>query len=690
MPPKGSSSQRKLRQPAVRKVSTSSTEPANKKQKLRPLSALISPVVFDPVNQSSQSPSQGTQSKGKGKEVQRDVLLQNGTEDQMWIDLHEPLTEENLAVHRRKVQDVRQWFLEAFDGGPSGKLRKYRRILVLAGPAGTAKTATVRMLSRELGLEILEWRNGSDERHHRDDIYDSYDHDEHFTYEGLSERFQAFLTRATNCHSVVGLRSNNVKSSSASSSGQGVKRQIVLLEDLPNILHARTQQTFHEALVASVNSNFLSTSPIVIIISDAGLRGETDPDDMSYGSSWKGKGRETLDVRTALPRSLIGSPYVTQIEFNPIAPTLMKRALQQIIDSEFSSSAKSRSRPSASAPSKEVLNFIIESSNGDIRSAIMALQFASTSVGISLGPDSQPSGKGKSKSRKSAPTRALMEVVTRREQSLALFHLIGKLLYNKRKGDPSAPSAPAKDIQRDREIDTRLKDLPKLPSHLSIHDREPSRVDVETLYADSPIDSGLLSLYIHQNYTQFCDDLDQCEGVMDWLSWVDCSGGESWYQANPYRFHLISLGTLHSLPTPVTRRNQKNFKPEFFDVLKRTRDCDDGVRDVHQWLRRDEYGNAGGWTQTKVVLELGAVLKAREQRSNIPSDQPFAPPSSRLFTRMPFTKESHYHLEVVKDDNTGVDMAWLEDNDDDRTTRDGGEATPLTGGWLEDDDIEEC
>lgn len=89
-------------------------------------------------------------------------------------------------------------------------------------------------------------------------------------------------------------------------------------------------------------------------------------------------------------------------------------------------------------------------------------------------------------------------------------------------------------------------------------------------------------------------------------------------------------------------------------------------------------------------MELGAVLKAREQRSNIPSDQPFAPPSSRLFTRMPFTKESHYHLEVVKDDNTGVDMAWLEDNDDDRTTRDGGEATPLTGGWLEDDDIEEC
>lgn len=31
-----------------------------------------------------------------------------------------------MAVHKKKVEDVRRWFLEAFDGGPSGKLKKYR------------------------------------------------------------------------------------------------------------------------------------------------------------------------------------------------------------------------------------------------------------------------------------------------------------------------------------------------------------------------------------------------------------------------------------------------------------------------------------------------------------------------------------------------------------------------------------
>ena len=49
----------------------------------------------------------------------------------------------------------------------------------------------------------------------------------------------------------------------------------------------------------------------------------------------------------------------------------------------------------------------------------------------------------------------------------------------------------------------------------------------QTLYADSPIDSSLFSLYVHQNYTQFCNEIEETEGVADWLSWVDSSGGEA-------------------------------------------------------------------------------------------------------------------------------------------------------------------
>ena len=62
----------------------------------------------------------------------------------------------------------------------------------------------------------------------------------------------------------------------------------------------------------------------------------------------------------------------------------------------------------------------------------MALQFACISDGTA--PKTKGRTKGK-KSSSSAETRALMEAVTRRESSLALFHLVGKLLYNKRTSD---------------------------------------------------------------------------------------------------------------------------------------------------------------------------------------------------------------------------------------------------------------
>lgn len=77
-----------------------------------------------------------------------------------------------------------------------------------------------------------------------------------------------------------------------------------------------------------------------------------------------------------------------------------------------------------------MLDLIVESSNGDIRSAIMALQFACTNP-PSKAHSSDKKGKTKTR-RRGGDTRALLEAVTRREQSLALFHLVGKVLYNKR------------------------------------------------------------------------------------------------------------------------------------------------------------------------------------------------------------------------------------------------------------------
>ena len=116
------------------------------------------------------------------------------------------------------------------------------------------------------------------------------------------DKFQAFLTRASTSRSVFW----------GSSSGS-TTRQVILLEDLPNILHADSRQKFHDTLrlfaqrQTSQNGEYI---PLVVIMSDVGTRGE--PEDTVGSSSFQGR-KEGLDVRSALPAELLSAPYVTQI-----------------------------------------------------------------------------------------------------------------------------------------------------------------------------------------------------------------------------------------------------------------------------------------------------------------------------------------------------------------------------------------
>lgn len=59
------------------------------------------------------------------------------------------------------------------------------------------------------------------------------------------------------------------------------------------------------------------------------------------------------------------------------------------------------------------------------------------------------------------------------------------------KGDPPGASASAKELQRDRELDARLRKEPPLPAHLKEHARRPSRVDVEVRSCPPPLHSRL-------------------------------------------------------------------------------------------------------------------------------------------------------------------------------------------------------
>jgi len=86
------------------------------------------------------------------------------------------------------------------------------------------------------------------------------------------------------------------------------------------------------------------------------------------------------------------------------------------------------------------------------------------------------------------------------------------------------------------------------------------------------------------------------------LSWVP-----QWYQANPHRFHLLTLGTLHSLPSPVPRQSQKVFKPEFFKSLQKEKDARDAVTITREWIAREDLKMVGTLSFSLTVFVLTQV-----------------------------------------------------------------------------------
>jgi len=103
------------------------------------------------------------------------------------------------------------------------------------------------------------------------------------------------------------------------------------------------------------------------------------------------------------------------------------------------------------------------------------------------------------------------------------FFLWTELIDITGKGDPPSPSVTAKDLQKERQIDALIKDPKRF---LQSQERRASRVDIEVRcnrcvnrhLSNSTVFSlfslvnirrlaSLFSLYIHQNYSRFCDDV---------------------------------------------------------------------------------------------------------------------------------------------------------------------------------------
>lgn len=130
--------------------------------------------------------------------------------------------------------------------------------------------------------------------------------------ESLMHKFEGFLARSS--QSALSLSSAEPGPSKESTAR---KKRVILLEDLPNILHQETQSAFHSAIKTFLDSPF--GVPLVIIISEVFVKGMARDERLGVNGDLSSN-KEEISIRTALPSSLINGPFVRQIA---CVPTLL-------------------------------------------------------------------------------------------------------------------------------------------------------------------------------------------------------------------------------------------------------------------------------------------------------------------------------------------------------------------------------
>ena len=156
-----------------------------------------------------------------------------------------------------------------------------------------------------------------------------------------------------------------------------------------------------------------------------------------------------------------------------------------------------------------------------------------------------------------------MVSTTQKENALLLFHLLGKIMYNKRSIVLlSFRCHNTQNLRRQRRPSFQVclckrhltrtcarpnteRSTTTLPvvGHggaknessrcqcpLSLYDDYSPislKVHVQLLYASTPVDASLFGLYVHQNYTQYCSNIEQCSSLIDNLSWTDANNSEN-------------------------------------------------------------------------------------------------------------------------------------------------------------------
>ena len=368
-------------------------------------------------------------------------------------------------------------------------------------------------LSEAVGFEIAEWQNSTNATLSSDGFLSS------------AATFDEFLRNGGKYNSLEFNASGPSVTQTQDPPADPPRRKVILIEEFPSTFaqNSTSLPSFRSSIMQYLQAQ--PTTPLILIISESVLSSTTS----SSGS---------FTAHRLLGPDILSSPFTTLIEYNPIAPTFLTKALDLVIQKEARDSGRRR------IPGTALLRKLGEV--GDVRSAIGSLEFLCVRDDASSdwGGRVAAIGKGRKGNAKEAgmtkKERESIDIVTQREATLGIFHAVGKVVYNKRveeKGSRTHGSAGLEQLER--------------------HYRPPlENLNLDTFSDETGTDTSTFIAALHENYALSCSDADSLNGCLEVLSDADILSSAHLASASQNTLQRNSLAGTGYNPSAVDNMRQ--------------------------------------------------------------------------------------------------------------------------------------
>jgi len=475
----------------------------------------------------------------------------------LWVDKHAPRSSGDLAVHKKKVEEVREWLKRA-DASLQLGLPPTPRMLVLSGPTGSGKSAMLQVLAQELHFEVCEWLEPRSEPFN---LPFQPGMEPSAPYESRMKQFATFLHSSLRTLSLCLAPSG---SNTASATSHGMRRRLVLLDELPNTAGGhRSDELAHQLQGLLRRALLVARFPIVLVLCTG-----------ADSSSSLPKQLETLlgpDAQNCL---------VTSVQVNPVADMFLTKALKVV-------AAQERVDLPATA-----LSGIIAKANGDLRSAVHALQYLST--GRKRQGPQQLVSKPASRSKKLLGKRALSEEAAaaaaggsttaktleadHRDRFLDLFHSIGSILNRPAKRAKAATKVAVKAEAHATQGELQGQQQPRPQqsadgSASGSQELQGDGFEPEQVLQASALEDAIAACFLQQNYLHFFSDVDELADAANYMSdaavLMHAQRLRPWQTPLlPYVSSLAARGVVTTNRHPAPSRFTALTRPQSFTVEK--------------------------------------------------------------------------------------------------------------------------